>query len=52
MNLIDKDRLTADDFAYSGSHVASKARACAFFGVTVALGSIGGALVISRPIKS
>ena len=45
--MIDKERLNADEYSYSGGSVASKARACAFFGVTVALGSIGGALVCS-----
>ncbi len=46
MNLIDKDALNADDFTFSGEHVASKARAFAFAGVTIALGSLGGSFVI------
>ncbi|KAJ3149138.1 hypothetical protein HK101_002093 [Irineochytrium annulatum] len=46
VNLIDKDTLNADDFSYSGSNVACKARACAFIGVTMALGALGGALAI------
>ncbi|KAJ3205280.1 Transmembrane protein 50A, partial [Dinochytrium kinnereticum] len=44
VNLINKDTLTADDFSYSGSNVACKARAAAFIGVTMALGAIGGSL--------
>ncbi|KAJ3315758.1 hypothetical protein HDU76_002110 [Blyttiomyces sp. JEL0837] len=46
VNLIDKETLNAEDFSYSGTNVACKARACAFIGVTMALGSLGGALAI------
>ncbi|TPX30709.1 hypothetical protein SmJEL517_g05792 [Synchytrium microbalum] len=46
VNLIDKEKLNADDFSYSGSNVACKARLFAFVGVTMALGSLGGALAI------
>ncbi|TPX51089.1 hypothetical protein SeMB42_g01033 [Synchytrium endobioticum] len=46
VNLIDKDTLNADDFSYSGTNIACKARLCAFVGVTMALGSLGGALAI------
>ncbi len=46
VNLIDRDALNADDFTFSGDHIASKARAFAFVGVTVALGSIGGACAL------
>ncbi|KAI9364412.1 hypothetical protein DFJ73DRAFT_809170 [Zopfochytrium polystomum] len=46
VNLIDKETLNADDFNYSGSNVACKARACAFIGVTMALGSLGGSLAV------
>ncbi|KAJ3090860.1 Transmembrane protein 50A [Phlyctochytrium bullatum] len=45
VNLINKETLNADDFTYSGSNVACKARAAAFLGVTMALGALGGALV-------
>ncbi|KAI8851141.1 hypothetical protein BC829DRAFT_387433, partial [Chytridium lagenaria] len=31
VNLINKDTLTADDFSYSGSNIACKARAAAFY---------------------
>ncbi|EGF78680.1 hypothetical protein BATDEDRAFT_26562 [Batrachochytrium dendrobatidis JAM81] len=46
VNLIDRETLNADDFEYSGPSVACKARACAFLGVTMALGSLGGALAV------
>jgi hypothetical protein len=46
VNLIDRESLGADDLAYDGNNVAMKARAFAFFGITVALGSLGGALAI------
>ncbi|KAI8928909.1 hypothetical protein BC831DRAFT_497328 [Entophlyctis helioformis] len=46
VNLIDRETLSADDFAYSGQNVACKARACAFLGVTMALGALGGALAV------
>ncbi|KAJ3413903.1 hypothetical protein HDV05_007345 [Chytridiales sp. JEL 0842] len=46
VNLIDKETLNAEDFSYSGSNVACKARACAFIGVTMALGSLGGGFAI------
>eukprot|EP00842_Homolaphlyctis_polyrhiza_P002862 jgi/Hompol1/3577/HPOL_006632-RA len=46
VNLIDRETLSADDFAYSGQNIACKARACAFLGVTLALGSLGGALAV------
>ena len=36
----------ADDSLYDGSNVAMKARGCAFAGITMALGSVGGALAI------
>jgi hypothetical protein len=49
VNLIDPETffefnysLSAEDFMYDGSGVAWKARFCAFLGVTMALGSIGG----------
>jgi hypothetical protein len=45
VNLIDKETLNAEDFSYSGSHVACKARAAAFIGVTMALGALGGSFV-------
>ncbi|KAJ3237680.1 Transmembrane protein 50A [Chytriomyces hyalinus] len=45
VNLIDKDSLNADDFSYSGSNVACKARACAFIGITMAMGALGGSFV-------
>lgn len=46
VNLIEKEVLTGetDDF-YSGSHTSAKARLCAFVGLTMALGSICGAVV-------
>jgi hypothetical protein len=44
--MIDRESLNAEDEAYDGSNVAVKARACAFFGITIGLGSIGGALAI------
>ena len=44
--MIDRESLNAEDDHYDGSNVAVKARACAFFGITVALGSLGGALAI------
>jgi Uncharacterised protein family (UPF0220) len=40
--MVDRESLTAEDFQYDGSGVAWKARGCAFVGVTMALGSIGG----------
>ena len=46
VNLIDRHVLSADDYEYGSDGVAWKARAVAFFGVTLALGSIGGALAI------
>ncbi|KAJ3384344.1 hypothetical protein CcCBS67573_g03332 [Chytriomyces confervae] len=46
VNLIDKDSLNADDFSYSGSNVACKARACAFIGITMAMGALGGSFAI------
>ncbi|KAH6568909.1 hypothetical protein BASA60_008429 [Batrachochytrium salamandrivorans] len=46
VNLIDRETLNADDFEYSGPSTACKARACAFLGVTMALGSLGGALAV------
>ncbi|KAL2912880.1 Vacuolar protein sorting-associated protein 68 [Polyrhizophydium stewartii] len=46
VNLIDQETLNADDFAYSGHNVACKARACAFLGVTMALGALGGSLAV------
>ncbi|ORY37574.1 UPF0220-domain-containing protein [Rhizoclosmatium globosum] len=46
VNLIDKDSLNADDFSYSGGNVACKARACAFIGITMAMGALGGSFAI------
>ncbi|KAI8618562.1 hypothetical protein BC830DRAFT_1079145 [Chytriomyces sp. MP71] len=46
VNLIDKDSLNADDFSYSGTNVACKARACAFVGITMAMGALGGSFAI------
>ncbi|KAI8905998.1 hypothetical protein EDD86DRAFT_193613 [Gorgonomyces haynaldii] len=46
VNMIDRETLGADDFQYESSSVAWKARACAFFGITLALGALGGALAI------
>jgi hypothetical protein len=46
VNLIDRESLSADDSAYDGTNVAMKARAFAFMGITIALGSLGGALAI------
>ncbi|KAJ3074952.1 hypothetical protein HDU98_009727 [Podochytrium sp. JEL0797] len=46
VNLIDKDSLGADDFSYSGDNVACKARACAFIGITMAMGALGGSFAI------
>ncbi|KAJ3091443.1 hypothetical protein HK100_007178 [Physocladia obscura] len=46
VNLIDKDSLNADDFSYAGSNVACKARACAFIGITMAMGALGGGFAI------
>ncbi|KAJ1565789.1 Transmembrane protein 50A [Nowakowskiella sp. JEL0078] len=46
VNLIDKDTLNADEDTYSGSNIACKARACAFIGISLALGALGGALAI------
>lgn len=46
VNVIDRESLTADDFSYDGTNVAVKARLCAFGGITIALGSVGGALAI------
>jgi hypothetical protein len=46
VNMIDRESLSADDSAYVGTHVAMKARGFAFFGITMALGSLGGALAI------
>lgn len=46
VNMIDRESLGADDSLYDGSNVAMKARGCAFAGITIALGSVGGALAI------
>ncbi|KAI8898608.1 hypothetical protein BC833DRAFT_648595 [Globomyces pollinis-pini] len=46
VNLIDRESLSADDSAYESGNVAMKARACAFSGIAIAFGSIGGALAI------
>lgn len=46
VNLINKETLSADDFSFSGTNVAGKARACAFVGVTMALSALIGALTI------
>ncbi|KAJ3275742.1 hypothetical protein HDV01_007209 [Terramyces sp. JEL0728] len=46
VNVIDREMLMADDSAFEGNHVAMKARGCAFSGITMALGSVGGALAI------
>jgi hypothetical protein len=46
VNMIDRESLSADDSAYDGTNVAMKARGCAFTGITIALGSLGGALAI------
>jgi hypothetical protein len=40
--LINKETLSADDYSFSGSNVASKARGCAFVGVTMSLSAIIG----------
>lgn len=45
VNLIDKDMLNADDSSFGASNVATKARGCAFVGVSMALGALGGAFV-------
>ncbi|KAJ3203474.1 hypothetical protein HDU82_006556 [Entophlyctis luteolus] len=48
VNLIDKDSLNADDFSYAGTNVACKARACAFIGITMAMGALGGGFVSAK----
>ncbi|KAJ3311315.1 hypothetical protein HDV04_004123 [Boothiomyces sp. JEL0838] len=46
VNVIDREMLMADDSAFEGNNVAMKARGCAFSGITIALGAVGGALAI------
>lgn len=46
VNLIDRQSLSGDDNSYDSANVGVKARAIAFVGLTVGLGSIGGALAI------
>ncbi|TPX57874.1 hypothetical protein SpCBS45565_g08136 [Spizellomyces sp. 'palustris'] len=41
------DMLSADDSSFSGTNVATKARGCAFVGVSMALGALGGALAVT-----
>ena len=45
VNLIDKESLNASEWSYSGSNVATRARFCAFVGLTMGLGAICGAIV-------
>ncbi|KNC96636.1 uncharacterized protein SPPG_07849 [Spizellomyces punctatus DAOM BR117] len=47
VNLINRDMLSADDSSFSGTNVATKARGCAFVGVSMALGALGGALAVT-----
>jgi hypothetical protein len=47
VNLIDRESLNADDDSYGDStNVAMKARGCAFTGMSIAIGSLGGAIAI------
>lgn len=47
INSIDKTRLSADSFSYSGSGVAWKAKAVLFFGFALMAGGLAGAVVWS-----
>ncbi|KAI9104089.1 hypothetical protein DFS34DRAFT_606911 [Phlyctochytrium arcticum] len=47
VNLIDRNMLSADDSSFSGTNVATKARAWAFVGVSMAIGSFLGAVAIA-----
>lgn len=45
MNIIDKETLNADEWSHNGTHVATRARFCAFIGLTMALGALCGSIV-------
>jgi len=45
INLIEKSRLSADDYSYSGSGVAWKARVVLFFGFALMAGGLAGSVV-------
>lgn len=46
VNLVDRELLMANDYSYSGSRVAWKARLWFFVGLSLGAGSLGGALSI------
>ncbi|KAI8915489.1 hypothetical protein DFJ77DRAFT_462840 [Powellomyces hirtus] len=48
VNLIDREMLNAEGDGYGGgSNVATKARGCAFVGVSMALGALGGGFAVT-----
>ncbi|KAI9832495.1 MAG: hypothetical protein M1819_004284 [Sarea resinae] len=46
INSIDKTRLSADSFSYSGNHVAWKARVILFFGFALMAGGLAGSVTV------
>ncbi|KAI9206683.1 uncharacterized protein BJ171DRAFT_496585 [Polychytrium aggregatum] len=47
VNLIDSSALNGDEFSFGNSNSAYKARLCAFMGIAMALGALGGAVGIT-----
>ena len=53
INSIEKARLSADSYSYSGTGVAWKARLVLFLGFALMAGGLAGSVVsISKPTKS
>lgn len=51
INSIEKSRLQADSFSYSGSGVAWKARFVLFLGFALLAGGLAGSVVRSYPLS-
>ena len=51
INSIEKTRLSADSYSYSGTGVAWKARLVLFLGFALMAGGLAGSVVNTRPIQ-
>lgn len=51
INSIEKTRLSADSYSYSGTGVAWKARLVLFLGFALMAGGLAGSVVSSLPVQ-